>query len=200
MSIQLNFFGSNNLVKETEFHGKDLFHGKGNFRKYKLDKRIELLNELGDFIVNNDIAIRLVCIDVNKHRKKYTAPDPEYRLGLMLFLERASDLLEKEDSLGLVFGDYEQDEITNSILDFSHFKHSGKTKMYLGRPLGRLIDTIYFTHSHHSRFLQLADVILFLANRYDIDGDKSEKWHESEGMNIWRKIKSGTDFQIQRWP
>ena len=34
--IQFNFFGTNTLSKESEFHGKDIFHGKGNCRKRKL--------------------------------------------------------------------------------------------------------------------------------------------------------------------
>lgn len=72
--------------------------------------------------------------------------------------------------------------------------------MYSGRPLGRLIDTIYFTHSHHSRFLQLADVIIFLANRYDQPDGFSQKWHEQEGLKIWKYLIQETDVKIQRWP
>ena len=85
--------------------------------------------------------------------KKYAYPVPEYRLGLMLILERFCDYLDGVKDLGVVFGDYEKDELTRSVLDFSQFKIEGKTPMYFGRPLGRLIDTVYFTYSHHSRFL-----------------------------------------------
>lgn len=200
MQIQYNFFGTSILMKETEMHGKDIFHGKGNFSKRKLVDRLKLFGDIANFIVAHKITIRIVCIDVNKHRKKYTYPEPEYRLGLMLFLERVCDFLDKNDKLGLVFGDYEKDEITNSILDFSQFKLEGKTKMYFGRPLGRLIDTIYFTQSHHSRFLQVADIIIFLANRYDIEPNKANSWHENEARSIWEKIKNGTECIIQRWP
>lgn len=67
----------------------------------------------------------------------------------MLVLERFCDYLDEVDDLGLVFGDYERDELTHSVLDFSQFKTLGKTPMYFGRHLGRLLDTVYFTHSHH---------------------------------------------------
>jgi hypothetical protein len=200
MRIQYNFFGTSILSKETELHGVDIFHGKGNFKKTKLIDRIKLLNDISNFIINNSVTIRMVCIDVNKHRERYSYPEPEYRLGLMLFLERVCDYLDEKDKLGIVFGDYEKDEITNSILDFSQFKLNGRTKMYFGRPLGRLIDTIYFTQSHHSRFLQVADVIIFLANRYDIEPNPSDKWHESVVRKIWQKISENTDSKIQRWP
>ena len=104
---------------------------------------------------------------VRKHHEKYKYPEPEYRLGLMLILEQFCLYLDKIDDIGIVFGDYEEEEITQSILDFSQFKQSGSTPMFFGRPLGRLKDTIYFTHSHHSRFLQVADMIMYMANRYE---------------------------------
>ena len=52
-------------------------------------------------------------------------------------------------------------------IDFSEYKSQGKTPMYFGRPLGRLLDTVYFTQSHHSRFLQVADLLVYMAGRYE---------------------------------
>ena len=67
--------------------------------------------------------------------------------------------------------------------------------MYLGRPLGRLKDTIYFTHSHHSRFLQVADMIVYMANRYE-NNHQPKKWHDKKLYTTWNKIKENTDFFI----
>ena len=36
--IQLNFFGSTALRTDTEFHGKEMFHGKSHFKKRKLSE------------------------------------------------------------------------------------------------------------------------------------------------------------------
>lgn len=118
----------------------------------------------------------------------------------MLILERFCDYLEKQQDVGVVFGDYEKDEITRAVLDFSQFKLLGRTPMYKGRPLGWLVDTIYFTHSHHSRFLQVADIVVFLANRFERTVDKPFKWHEAKAWAIWQTIRTGTDFGMQRWP
>jgi hypothetical protein len=79
----------------------------------------------------------MVCIDVKAHRGKYTYPQPEYSLGLMLLLERFCDYPQKVDDLGAVFGGYEKDEIVDAIIDFSEFNVSGTTPMCCGRPLGR---------------------------------------------------------------
>ncbi len=198
--IQYNFFSTSVLTKETEIHGLYLWHGKGTFKRRKLDERLNLLKNIGKFLITHKIPIRMICIDVNAHRSKYQYPQPEYQLGLMLILERFCDFLEGMCDVGVVFGDYEKDEITKAVLDFSQFKLTGKTPMYRGRPLGRLIDTIYFTHSHHSRFLQIADIVVYLANRFEKMSVGSEKWHEKEGKKLWEEIKQGTDFSIQQWP
>jgi len=93
--IQYNFFGSSSLHKHTEFHGKEMFHGKGQYKKRKLNERVNLFENISAFIINNKLSIRMVCIDVKAHRSKYAYPTPEYRLGLMLILERFCDYLEE---------------------------------------------------------------------------------------------------------
>ena len=103
-------------------------------------------------------------------------------------------------ALGLVFGDYEADEVTGAVVDFSEYKNQGKTPMYFGRPLGRLLDTVYFTQSHHSRFLQVADLLVYMAGRFENRSDVPDRWHEQEVKTAWEKIKASGNVHIQRWP
>lgn len=198
--IQSNFFGSTALRTDTEFHGKEMFHGKGHFKKRKLNERVQLFQDIATFIISNQLTIRMICINVEAHRAKYSFPQPEYPLGLMLILERFCDYLEKVDDIGAVFGDYEKDEIAGAIIDFAEFKVQGCTPMRNGRPLGRLVDTVYFTHSHHSRFLQVSDVLVYMAGRYENMQNRPEKWHDAQIYDVWQKIKASTDTYIQRWP
>jgi hypothetical protein len=198
--IVFNFLGTRSLAKANELHGKDLFHGKGNAKHRKLAERIQVFQDVATFIVNNKIPIRLVCINVVKHRQKYTFPMPPYRLGLMLILERFCDVLEKVNDLGLVFGDYEADEVTSAVVDFSEYKSQGKTPMHFGKPLGRLLDTVYFTQSHHSRFLQVADLVVYMAGRFENAVEKKTTWHEVAVREAWEKIKASGTCVIQRWP
>jgi len=201
--IQYNYFGTSVLTKETEFHGIDIFQGKGPHKHKKLEDRIQLLRYIADFIIQNKIPIRTVCIDVHQHRAQNRYPQPEYSLGLQLALESFEEFLEEKNTIGLVFGDYEKDEITQSILDFSQFKLDGKTPLLQGRPFGRIMDTIYFTHSHHSRFLQISDVILYLINRFSVETANMQsftKYHDQEARKIWNSIKEGTDYKNFNWP
>jgi hypothetical protein len=199
--IQQNFFGTSILTQQTEMHGKEIFHGKAHFKGRKLDDRLKLIADIATFITTAQLPVRIVQIDVEAHRRKYRFPQPEYQLGLMLILERFCDYLDEIKDVGLVFGDYEKDEITRAVLDFSQFKLAGKTSMYFGRPLGRLVDTIYFTHSHHSRFLQAADVILYMACRCETrPSSEADKHHEKELRRIWESVKAGGQVKIQKWP
>lgn len=198
--IQFNFFGSSSLVVANEIHGKEMFHGKGPFKGRKLAERVEVFEYLATFLVENEIPIRLVHIDVKRHRQQYKFPTPEYRLGLMLFLERACDYLDDVDDLGIVFGDYEKEEVARSVVDFSEYKKVGKTPMHFGRGLNRLVDTVHFTPSHHSRFLQLADVVVYMAGRYLTRTEAPEKWHDAQVFETWEEIKASADLEVQHWP
>ena len=198
--IVSNFFGSGLLNKETEIHGKMLWHGKGPFGKRKAVDRIRLISDLFSVILDHQLPVRLVRIDVFAHHKKHRYPMPEYPLALMLFLERICDVLEQRKDVGLVFGDHEEDEFSRAIGDFSSFKLAGRTPMYRGRPLTALKDTIYYTRSHHSRFLQVADLVVFMAQRFDLVPKMPEKWHEAKGWEQWQLLKEKSDYALQHWP
>ncbi len=198
--IAFNFFGARSLIQANEFHGKELFHGKGNSKGRKLEERVQVFQDVATFITNNAIPVRLVCIDVEKHKSKYLYPTPAYKLGLMLILERFCEYLDQVKDLGLVFGDYEADEVASAVVDFSEYKAQGKTPMHFGRPLGRLLDTVYFTQSHHSRFLQVADLLVYMAGRYENWQDVPDRWHEQAVKAAWEKIKASGNVHIQRWP
>ncbi len=198
--IQFNFLGSKTLTVQTELHGKELFHGKGTAKGRKIEERVRVFEDVARFVVDNAIPVRMVCINVEQHRGKYLYPKPAYQLGLMLILERFCDYLDSVDDLGLAFGDYEADEVTKAVVDFSEFKIAGKTPMYFGRPLGRLLDTVYFTQSHHSRFLQVADLLVYMAGRYENASSVPDKWHEQAVAGAWEMIKASGNLEIQRWP
>lgn len=198
--IAYNYFGNSSLTQAFEFHGNELFHGKGNSKGRKLEERVRVFQDVATFVTDNKIPVRMVCIDVAQHLQKYKYPTPAYRLGLMLMLERFQEYLDTVDDLGLVFGDYEADEVTGAVVDFSEYKTQGKTPMHFGRPLGRLIDTVYFTQSHHSRFLQVADLLIYMAGRYENAKTVDSRWHEVQIKAAWDKIKASGNVVIQRWP
>jgi hypothetical protein len=204
-SIQKNFFGTSLLKLETELHGKLIFQGKGHFRKRKLSERLKLFEEVTNLLINFKIPIILICLDVERYWKNpnqecnnYQKKGDEYKLGLQLILSNFEKFLENKKEIGLVFGDYEKDEITSAIENFSAFKEE---KIPIsGITLNRIKDTIYFTQSHHSRFLQIADLVLYMANRYENSKKEFSKWHDSKLMEIYATLKEKGDIKIFQYP
>ena len=199
MQLQQDFFGVNSLDRKTELHGQHIYQGIGSYKSRTMTDRIALFQKIGELLIQYKIPIRVESIDVKANKQKYIYPEPPYWLGLMLLLEQFYDFLNLENDIGIAFGDYEKDKITQSIHDFSEYKKQG-TPMYYGRSIKRLIDTIYFTHSHHSRFLQVADMVMYMVNRYRTEDYKPQKWQDIELHKIWKNIKEKTDFGIKRWP
>ncbi len=50
--------------------------------------------------------------------------------------------------------------VSASTYNLSRYRENG-TDCQFGHAIDRLIDTAHFTHSHHSRMLQLADVYMY---------------------------------------
>lgn len=69
MQIQYNFFSTNKLDSTTELHGRFIFHGKGLYKNRTLPERIKLFEDVGEFLIQNKIPIRIVCIDVKAHKE-----------------------------------------------------------------------------------------------------------------------------------
>ena len=74
--IQYNFFGTNILTKDTEMHGKEIFHGKANFKGRSLVRRMDLLEDVVSVITHWQLPVRIIRIDVEAHRSKHLYPTP----------------------------------------------------------------------------------------------------------------------------
>lgn len=198
IKLQHSYFGNNKLTKETELHGENVFQGNGVFRGKEISERIRLFGSIADIAANFEIPIRVTRINVHKHKKQYISPMPEYSLGLMLTMERFCNYLKNENNIGLMFGDEEHKEINSSIERFNHYKIQGKTDLFYGKSIKELKDTIYFSKSHYSRFIQMTDMLLYMASRYEKPFE-IKNWHDGKLNGIWNKVKKNTDFLLNAW-
>ncbi len=204
MKIQYKYFKSYLLTKKAELHGKEIFHGKGNFKHVKIGDRINLFEAIANFILSVKIPIIIVCLDVKAHRQRYHDPADEYYWSLTLFLERICDYLDAQNDIAVVFGDYEKDKMQKSISSFCNFKIHN-TPLLLGRNIKPLKDTIYYVYSHNSRFIQLADIVIYMASRYKTirnndNGTGQLTYLDGKLKGIWEGIIKGTYYVLQEWP
>lgn len=170
--IAAKWFTDEILDVRNEFHGKDIVHGKGNFKGVPIEKRAELYGELLDLLVHEEV--KRYYIKINPENFVMTAESPD-EIAFMFLVEQINKFLEKEEDIGMMFGDYDEPVIGGSVISLSKFKKQG-TYWARSTTVDRIIDTVHFAKSHHSRMIQLADVYLHARQLW--------RWNESAP---WKK-------------
>ena len=154
-AVAVTAFGTADPSNATELHAAEIFHRKRNFKDWQdFGRRIALLGSLVDILSLE--AIQLIDIQVNcalLHASQDAA-----EIAFMFLCERANDLLKVQGKLGMLIGDRENDRQSARFSTTLSGYRAGGTEFAYGREIHNLVDSVHFTHSHLSRFLQLADV------------------------------------------
>lgn len=192
-----NAFGHSKLVRGTELHAAEIYHRKSHFKEWKdFDKRIVLIDELMKILSIPELQLIDIQINVLKLHQNQV-PD---EVAFMFFCERANDLCKANSCLGMLIGDRESDRVSERYaVSLSGYRASG-TEFAFGRDIKCLVDSVHFTHSHLSRFLQLADIYTWLL-QFRNRNRNSENVRHKAIFDIW----SRDDIQIfpskyKEWP
>jgi Protein of unknown function (DUF3800) len=152
-------FGSTELVQKTEFHGTFIYHGKGAFKGMSIGSRLEIFRRLGA-IINLREKIKLVYASINTEKLFSSINAAEH--AFMHFVERVQMAIEA-DTFAILIGDLDDEQARNMVSEFSRYRSDGTNSAY-GVKIRRIVDSVHFCRSHHSRMIQLADVYLFLSS------------------------------------
>lgn len=167
-------FGTRALTRETEFHAAAIIGGNEHFKGWEFRKRIDLLKRLTSIFGS---AEGLGKIYVKMDVEKMLSSDVE-GMAFMYLVERVDGYLSGQKLNGLLIGDRESESVAGKFAEsLSQYRAEG-TRFAFGTELKRLLDTVHFTHSHHSRMLQLADLHTWL-RQFREAGDQG-KWHRKE--------------------
>lgn len=155
--VSEEFFGSRTLAKETEFHGIEICQGKGNLKGKSVDERVEILEKILP-IIGRDNVYR-VCVRILPENLVATAREPD-EIAFMYLVEQAESLFAELNTIGMMFGDYDEPNVGKSVASLAGFRRGG-THWAKAQEIERIVDTVHFARSHHSRMIQLADVFLY---------------------------------------
>lgn len=152
-------FGTDELTASTEFHAAEIYHRKGNFKDWTdPGRRVQLIGKLAEILSLPEV--KLIKIQINNSRLS-AGQSPE-DIAFMFLCERANDFVKANKALGMLIGDRENDRHAARFAStLSNYRANG-TDFEYGRKIQSLVDSVHFTHSHLSRFLQLADVYVWL--------------------------------------
>lgn len=184
-SLQALLFdsSSNPKAKSREFHGVHILQGKGNFKSMPLQRRVAIFEVILDILATSGMQPLIAATDPSYSDDMDGVS--HYRFSLSVALLAFNDFLETKSSWGIICADYEKDEISKATRDFEYIKKSLDDK---GISTNRLIDTVYFTQSHHSRLVQAADILVYLAGRYGKGLRSWEKWHDKKISHMWAEF------------
>jgi hypothetical protein len=194
-SLAEEVFGVRTLSRDTEFHAADIMNGHEQFEGWKWEKKLSVLKRLISIFGS---AQNMGKIYVRIEPARMVGSDVE-GTAFMYFIERVDGYLRAQQAPGLLIGDRESESISGKFAEsLSSYRASG-TSYRFGKELKYLVDTVHFTHSHHSRMLQLADMHIWL-RQLCCNGDKG-KWHRKQ---IIEHVRSITDclhaHRYKIWP
>jgi hypothetical protein len=156
-AVSLDAFGESLLMKETEFHGIEICRGKGTLKGFPEAERLEYLRRLLAIIAREDVY--RVYVEIRPANITHSSRPPD-EIAFMYLTEQVNSLMGDFDTVGMMFGDYDEPAIGSSVASLSGFRRGG-TDWSRGRGIDRIIDTVHFAKSHHSRMIQLADIYMY---------------------------------------
>lgn len=188
-AISEKAFGTAKVTRGTELHATEIYHRTKNFKDCAdFGKRLELIADLVEILSLEEV--QLIDIQVNCSLLHDTQAPEE--IAFMFLCERANDLVKSRQSLGMLIGDRESDTLADRFsTTLSSYRAHG-TDFEFGRDIHNLVDSVHFTHSHLSRFLQLADVYTWLLQFQNRNRGSDNERHRAifdilrrEGVNLF---------------
>ena len=176
-------FGDSRLNRGTELHAAEIYHRKKHFKEWSIfEQRISLIDELMQILSMPEIQL----IDIQINAEKLWENQIPDEVAFMFFCERANDLCKTNRCLGMLIGDRESDRVAERYAVSLSSYRTGGTDFAFGRDIENLVDSVHFTHSHLSRFLQLADIYTWLL-QFRNRNRESDNFRHKAIFEIWAR-------------
>jgi hypothetical protein len=195
--IALDAFGTAELSDATEFHAAEIYHRKKNFKACTdFPKRVALLGKFVDILSREDVQLIDIQINCALLREGQQAEE----IAFMFLCERANDLVRAQKSIGMLIGDRENDKhAARHATTLSGYRARG-TDFAFGREIKNLVDSVHFTQSHLSRFLQLADVYVWIQQFRNRNHDSTDERHKAVFAMLRRDGVNLFPSKYKEWP
>lgn len=196
-SVAEKSFGHSKLVRSTEFHAAEIHHRKKHFKEWTdFERRVALLDDLMQILTLPEVLL----IDIQINAAKLWQNQLPEEVAFMFFCERANDLCKARRCLGMLIGDRESDRVSERYAVSLSGYRAGGTDFMFGRDIENLVDSVHFTHSHLSRFLQLADIYTWLLQFRNRNYNSENFRHKAVFDILARDDVSLAPSKYKEWP
>lgn len=172
-----------------EFHGQDLFSGRGHFAGRSPSERIEIYDDVlrGIELGEGEVIVR----GVHKEglRDRYTDPFHPHDVALMFTIESIERMARNHDCRVLLVADEAKEIEDTALRDLANYQELGTSWGWNTEQVDHIVDTIHFVPSHRNPAIQLVDCATFVAARQEkiraglVSADRSAEAIEG----LWEK-------------
>lgn len=189
--LAVELFKTSDLVAETEFHGSNIYYKKGPFKNLEPLERVSLLKKFA-LILEDKTKLKKVyaCI---KTDQLFEGVDPAEH-AFMHFVERVDTAIGK-DGRAILIGDLDDSQCRSMVKNFQKYRTQGTNSKY-GKLIDKIVDSVNFCRSHHSRMIQLADIYTFIVAKLKNGG---ESWIDKKLFEEFQGIDLFPD-RYKNWP
>ena len=190
-------FETDELTASTEFHAAEIYHRKGNFKNWTdPGRRVQLIGKLAEILSLPEV--KLIKIQINTCFLN-AGQSPE-DIAFMFLCERANDFVKANKALGMLIGDRENDHHAARFASIlSNYRANG-TDFEYGRKIQSLVDSVHFTNSHLSRFLQLADSYVWLLQFQNRNRGSRDSKHQAMLNLLKEDYIDLSPSKYKEWP
>ena len=194
-----------------EFHGYEIYQGRGPFKGVPPDDRIAIVEAMLEIAEKNGVKFGYSCI---RKRQCFAKMHP-HQLAFLVLAERIEDTLKHEKELGLIVADENPAMEQRLVEDLELFKIADTNFGWRPTKIEHVVDSIHFVRSKNNRTIQLADVATTVAlhgisdqaaaiDRFIHDPDPKNRpplmlwpaWLESKGslrekanIRLWNRLQ-----------
>lgn len=195
--IALEAFGTSELSETTEFHAAEIYHRRKNFKSWTdFGERVAVLSKFVDILSRENVYL----IDIQINCALLCEGQRAEEIAFMFLCERVNDLVRAQKSIGMLIGDRESDRhAARFATTLSNYRVQGTDFAY-GREIKNLVDSVHFTQSHLSRFLQLADVYVWIQQFRNRNSNSTDKYHKAIFEMLKRDGVNLFPAKYKEWP
>ncbi len=155
-AVAEEFFGTPLLSADTEFHGRDILHGKRAYKGRSTDERVVLYKRLLDILA---LRADVGRIEIRVEPARMITSSYQDK-AFMFLIEKVEDYMRQCKSIALLIADEDKELASTNVTSLSAYRARG-TQYAFGKRIAHIVDTIHHTKSHHSRLVQLADIYVY---------------------------------------
>lgn len=152
---------------DFEFHGHDIFSGRGYFGEMSPEKRIEIYDDVlkGIEIVDAEVVVR--GVDKAGLASRYVNPYHPHDIALMFTIESIERMAREHDCRVLLVADEAKEVEDAALRDLAQYQELGTSWGWAPEQIDHIVDTIHFVPSHSNGGIQLTDCATYITARLE---------------------------------